>query len=87
MKTLSPEEQREFQDQLVLPIFANRRDKGHEYLQRFDKEKFTVVTDVCDNFSKSKLKTYFDRPVLAFLFVWFSKSKEGKEFALNKFKS
>lgn len=87
MKNLSPEEQRQFHDQMVLPLFANRRDKGHDYLQRFDKESFTIITDVCDNFSKSKLKTYFKKPVLSFLFVWFSQHKEGKEFALEKFRS
>ena len=34
------------------------------------------------------MRTYFERPTLAFLFVWFSfKSEEGKEFATKKFKS
>ena len=72
---------------MALPIFANRRDKGHHYLKRFETEAFKIVSDVCDLFSKKKLKAYFNKPVLAFLFVWFSKSKDGKAFAIDKFRS
>lgn len=85
MKTLTQHEQRQFLDQLALPLFANRRDKGHAYLSGFKTQDFEVVTDVCDNFASGKMKTYFEKPTLAFLFVWFNKSAEGKNFAKNKF--
>ena len=72
-------------DELILPIFAHRKNKDLPYLKRFDKEYFTIVTDACDSFSEQKMNLYFDKPTLAFLFVWYSKSTEGKEKARKKF--
>ena len=88
METLTPSERRQFLDELVLPIFAHRRGKNLVYLKRFSQDTFTLVTDVCEGYSDWKMRTYFERPTLAFIFVWFSfKSVEGKDFAQKKFKS
>lgn len=84
---MTSEQQRQFLDELVLPLFANRRGKGHAYLDRFALEDFKVVNDVMDNFAAERMKAYFRKPTLAFLFVWFNRSKEGKKFALDKFTS
>ena len=49
-------------------------------------EEFDVVHGVCGLFSSTKLAKFYSKPTLAFLFIWFAKSVEGKSYALRKFK-
>ena len=43
---------------------------------------------MCQSYSTAKQEAYFEKPTLAFLWIWFAFiSEEGKEFATNKFKS
>ena len=86
-ETLTKSERRQFLDELVLLIFAHRRKKGLPYLERFPKDVFKIVTDVCESFSDKFLQVYFEVPTLAFLFVWFAeKSEDGRKFAEKAFK-
>ena len=86
LKILTAAEQRQFKDELVLPIFAHKRTKGLPFLTRFKEADFEVVTSVCEGYSDEKARAYLKLPTLAFIFAWFSyASKEGHEFARKKF--
>lgn len=50
-ETLTNQERRQLFDEMVLPIFAHRKNKGLEYLKRYPKEVFTVVNEVCEAYS------------------------------------
>ena len=56
--------------QLVLPVFAHRRDKNLSYLADCEKEGFEIVASVCDQWSEEKMDKFFSRPILAFMFAW-----------------
>ena len=76
-----------FLDQLVLPLYCSRSQKTkgkHPYLDDFEEDSFDVVRDVCDSYSEIKMRAYFEKPTLAFLFIWFS--NKGKKFVNKKLK-
>ena len=50
--SLNVDELQQFIDELHLPLFNHKREKCLPFLKRFNKQDFTIITDVCDNFSK-----------------------------------
>ena len=86
MKSLAANEKLQFYRELTLPLFANRCKKGHKCLEKFEVKEFDVVHGVCGLFSTTKLTNFYMKPTLAFLFIWFAKSVEGKSYALRKFR-
>ena len=86
MKSLAANEKLQFYRELTLPLFANRCKKGHKCLEKFEVIEFDVIHGVCGLFSTTKLTNFYMKPTLAFLFIWFAKSVEGKSYALRKFK-
>ena len=50
--SLNVDELQQFIDELHLPLFSHKREKCLPFLKRFNKKDFTIITDVCDNFSK-----------------------------------
>ena len=85
MAELDIQHQETFLYQLGLNIFVNKRGKGHSFLEKYETKDFELVTNVCDNYSKSRMEDYFQKPGLAFQFIWFAKSEEGKAYAREKF--
>ena len=69
----------QFLFELVLPLFAHKKDKPISFIKHYKRDQFEIVNDVCENFSDVKLNAFFAKPTLAFLFFWFSHmSHDGK---------
>ena len=47
-------------------------------MARYDTRSFELVSDVCDKWSDDRVVKYFEKPTLAFMFVFFSQCREGK---------
>ena len=54
-------------------------------MARYDTESFDIVNDVCSKWmSDERISKYFEKPTLAFMFVFFSECREGKQFRSNQ---
>ena len=79
---LSEFQQVEFLKFLVLPLKVHRRGKDLPCLRRYNiNENADIITKVQDSFSEAHLNAYFSKPVLAFLFAWFSTNEVARAMA------
>lgn len=73
------EQQNYFEELLKLVTLSHRYNKGDELLAN-PVIPFEQIRDIAYKFSERAKDRFFEQPLLAFMFAWFSVSASGKNF-------
>ena len=84
METLTPKAQFEFIDLVKLLVFSHRHNKNDPYLKD-SLIDFDVVRDPMYKYSKNSQDKFFNFPAYSFLFAYFTRLPEARDFCMQKF--
>lgn len=85
LEKMSEQEQYQFIELIKLVVHSHRHNKNDVFLKELIVD-FGVVRDTMYKYSKQAQNTFFDVPVLSFLFIVFTQSEKAKKTAKEKFK-